>query len=71
MIAPRNLKDAPGVWIGAFFYVLNPSPIHSECDVIFGFTRDRAGMAADALAVVNDESVFHIWNFSSSRDRPS
>ncbi len=59
MIATSDLKNATGIGIRALFYIFHPSAIHAEGDVVFGFARDSAGMAADAVAVIDNESVFH------------
>ncbi|GAC1697968.1 MAG: hypothetical protein PVS3B3_23770 [Ktedonobacteraceae bacterium] len=47
--------------------ILDPCPIHAQRHIMFGFARDCAGMAADALALVNDEGIFgHTACFLSS-----
>ena len=69
MIAARDLKNAARVRICALFYVLDPRAVYPESDMILGFARDRAGMAADTFAVIDDEPVFHAWNFSPRSDR--
>jgi hypothetical protein len=59
MIAARDLKYAPGVGVEAFFDVLHPGSIHADRNLIFSFACDRAGVASDALAIIDYESVFH------------
>src|SRR6185369_2823084 len=39
--------------------VLDPGPEAPDRDVVLLLARDRAGVAADAAAVVDDESVLH------------
>ena len=70
MIAARHLKNAASVGKRALLHVLHPGPVDAEGDLIFGFARDRAGMAADALAIIDYESVFHVWNFNPRSVRP-
>ncbi len=59
MVAARDLKYAPRVGENAFLDVLDPGPVHAHRHLILGFTRDRAGVTSDALAVIDDEAVFH------------
>lgn len=58
MIAAVDEKITARVGKFAFFDVLDPRSIHADRDVVFGFTRYGAGMTADALALVDDKSVF-------------
>jgi len=41
----------------AFFDVLYPGAVDTDGDVVFGFTRHCTGVAADALALVNDKGI--------------
>ena len=61
MVAARNLKDAPRVGKLALLHVLHPGAIDGQRHMIFGLARYGTGVAADALAVINDESVSHEW----------
>ena len=59
MIAAGDLKNAAGVGKCSLLDVLHPGAVYGEGNVVLGFAGDGAGMAADALAVVDDESVSH------------
>jgi len=59
MIAALHGKNSAGTGKFAFFYVLHPRPVHSDRQFVFLLASDGAGMAADALTVVNDEAVVH------------
>jgi hypothetical protein len=59
VIASEDGKESSRVRVFAFFYVLHPGAKCAERDFVFGFTRDRACVAADAFAVINYEPVFH------------
>jgi hypothetical protein len=59
MITARNLEYAPSVGVEAFFDVLHPGSIHANGHLIFSFACDRAGVASDAFAIIDYESVFH------------
>jgi len=59
MIAAGDLKNAASVRERSFLDVLYPSAIDAERNMIFGFAGNGAGVAADALAVIDDESVSH------------
>jgi len=56
MIASHHGKIAPAVWKCALFDVLDPCAINADRDLMFAFASYRAGVAANALAVVNYES---------------
>ena len=58
MIAAVDEKIAARVGKLAFFDVLDPCSVNAYWNVVFGFARYGAGMAADALALVDDKSVF-------------
>src|ERR1700728_2056146 len=59
MIAARHLKDAPSVGKCSFLHILHPSAVHGEGNMILRLAGHGAGMTADALAVVDDESISH------------
>jgi hypothetical protein len=59
MIAARDLKYAARVGENAFLDVLDPGPVHTHRHLVLGFTRHRAGVTSDALAVIDYEAVFH------------
>jgi len=59
VIATSDLKHAPGVREYSFFHVLNPGAIHRERHVVLGFARNGASVAANALPVIDYESVSH------------
>ena len=47
---PARVRKLP------LFYILNPGPIDPDGDIMLCFTSNRAGVAADAVAIVNYES---------------
>ena len=59
MIAARDLKYSTRVGENPLLDVLDPSPVHAHRHLVFGFARHRAGVASDALAVIDYEAVFH------------
>jgi hypothetical protein len=59
VIAACDLKNPPRVGIFTFFHVFHPGAVYAQGNVIFGFAGNGAGMAADALAVVDNEAVSH------------
>jgi hypothetical protein len=59
MIAACDLKYAARVGENAFLDILDPGPVHAHRHLILGFTRHRAGVTSDALAVIDYEAVFH------------
>ena len=44
----------------SLFYILNPSPINPNRDIMLCFTSNRAGVAADAVAIVDYESKIQV-----------
>jgi hypothetical protein len=59
VIAARNLKNATSIGVGSLLDVLHPGAVYGEGNVVFRFTGDSAGVTADALTVIDDESVSH------------
>ena len=47
---PARIRELP------LFYILDPGPIDPDRDIMLFFTGNRAGVAADAVAIVDDES---------------
>lgn len=60
MITARDLENSPRIRKFPLFDVLHPSTVHSQWNLILGFARDCAGVAADALAIIDNEAVFHL-----------
>ena len=56
MIAAHNGKYPARVGKLTLFYILDPGPIDPDGDIMFCFTGNRAGMAADTVAIVDNES---------------
>ena len=56
MITAHDRKHPARIRELALFYILNPGPIDPDGDIMFCFTCNRAGVAADAVAIVDDES---------------
>jgi hypothetical protein len=59
MIAPHDRKQATGIWESPLFYVLDPRAVHSDRYLMFCLARHGAGVAADALSVVDYEAKIH------------
>jgi hypothetical protein len=59
VIAARDLKNAARVGVFAFLHVLDPCAVYAQGNVVFGFAGNCASMAADALAIVDNEAVSH------------
>src|SRR5260370_13374350 len=59
MVAARDLKYAARVGENALLDVLDPGPVHAHRHLVLRFTRHRAGVTSDALAVIDYEAVFH------------
>lgn len=57
VVAAKDGEMALCVWKLAFLDVFDPGAIHSDRNVVFLLAGDRAGMAADAAVLVNDETV--------------
>ena len=47
---PARIRELP------LFYVLDPGPIDPDGYIMLGFAGNRAGVAADAVAIVDYES---------------
>ena len=60
MIATQNRKESARIWILTFLDVLDPGSKGAKRDLVFGFAGYRAGVTADAFAMINDEPVFHL-----------
>ena len=60
MIAAHDGKHPAGVGELPLFYILNPGPIDPDGDIMFCFTGNRAGVAADTVAIVDNESKIQV-----------
>ena len=60
MITPHDGKHPARVGELPLFYILNPGPINSNRDIMLCFTSNRAGVAADAVAIVDYESKIQV-----------
>ena len=56
MIAAHDGKHPARVRELPFFNILDPGPIDPDRDIMLCFTGNRAGVAADAVAIVYYES---------------
>ena len=56
MITAHDGKYPARVGKLPLFYILDPGPIDSDGDIMLCFTSNRAGVAADTVAIVNYES---------------
>ena len=59
MVAARDLKYAARVREDAFLDILDPGPIDAHRHLVLCLASDGAGVASDALAVIDYEAVFH------------
>jgi hypothetical protein len=59
VIATGYLKHTPGIGKRSLLHILYPGAVHSKWNTVFSFAGDGAGMAANALAIVDDEPVSH------------
>ena len=60
MITPHDGKHPSRIRELPLFYILNPGPIDPDRDIMLCFTSNRAGMAADAVAIVDYESKIQV-----------
>jgi hypothetical protein len=59
MITAKNGKESAGVRVRACFYVLDPGAECAQWNFVFCLTSYGTGMTTDALAMIDQESVFH------------
>ena len=59
MITTHYREDSSRVWIFAFLHLFDPGAINTNGHIVFRLTSDGAGVAANALPVVDYEAVFH------------
>lgn len=53
------------------FDIFYPGPVHAERHIMLGFAGYRTGVAANALAIVDNKSKIHVLSSLSSTDPPS
>ena len=51
---PARIRELP------LFYILDPGPINPDGDIMLCFTSNRAGVTADAVAIVDNESKIQV-----------
>jgi hypothetical protein len=59
MIATRHLKYAARIWEQSLLDVFDPSPVHADRHLVFGFARHGTSVTSDALAIIDYEAVLH------------
>ena len=59
VVAAHHGEHPAGMREHSFFHLLNPSPEHANGHIVLRFTGGGAGVATNALSVVNDKAVFH------------
>lgn len=59
VVTPHHAEGTVGRGKGALFDVLDPCTVDADGRVVFRLAGHRAGVAADALAVIDNESVVH------------
>ena len=61
---PARIRELP------LFYILDPGPIDPDRDIMLCFTSNRAGVATDTVAIVDNESkiqvIFLIKSFKNN-----
>ena len=57
MIAAIDEKITTRVGKLAPFDVFDPRAVHADGNIVFGLTRNRTGMAANTLTLVNDKCI--------------
>ncbi len=60
MITAHDGKHPACIRELALFYILDPGPIDPDGDIMLCFTSNRAGVAADAVAIVDYESKIQV-----------
>jgi hypothetical protein len=60
MITAHDGKHPARIRELALFYILNPGPIDPDGDIMLCFTSNRAGVAADAVAIVYYKSKIQV-----------
>ena len=60
MIAAHDGKYPARVGKLPLFYILDPGPIDPDRDIMLCFTSNRAGVAADTVAIVDNESKIQV-----------
>jgi hypothetical protein len=70
MIAACDLKYPARVGEDAFLDVLDPGPVHAHRHLVLGLACHRAGVASNALAVIDYEAVFHSLEVSTKKRKP-
>ena len=61
MIAPHDRKQPSCIGKCSLFDVFYPGAIYADRHLVLGLAGDRAGVAADALSVVDYEAKIHYW----------
>ena len=64
MVAAGHGKHAPGIRKNALFGLFHEGAIDTNGHIVFRFASYRAGVAANAFAVVYNKSKFHVVVFS-------
>jgi hypothetical protein len=65
MIAAMDRKFPSAIWENTFLNIFNMSSIYTKGNIMFRLTRNRTGMAANALTIIYDKSVIHTIFFVS------
>ena len=60
MITAHDGKHTARIGELPLFYILDPGPIDPDGDIMLCFTSNRAGVAADAVAIVDYESKIQV-----------
>jgi len=66
VVTPMDCKKPSGIGEGPLFHIFHPGAKNAYRDVVFRLTGYRTSVAANAFAVVDDESVFHAFRWSPS-----
>ena len=61
MIATHHAKKPARIGKFSFFDIFDPSPIDTDRNLVFRFTRHRASVAANTFAIIYDKSKVHFF----------
>jgi hypothetical protein len=66
MVASSDLKYTTRIRKDSLLDVFDPGSVDAHGNFIFSFASDRAGMASDAFAIIDYETVFHPLEVSTA-----
>src|SRR5262249_47248153 len=69
VVAAQNREVTTDLGIRPVLDVLHPRAEVPDRDIVLRLAGDRAGVAADAAVVVDEEAVLHAWGWLRGRQR--